>query len=77
MRKDWKSSYQLRQIFSTLSQLNCSNFRFKHRERSWSYQNLLKKKKISRGMGRGRSKILFPEKIIHIIFETNSNFHAK
>ena len=27
--------------------------------------------------GRVKSKILFPEAIIHTIFETNSSFHVK
>ena len=38
---------------------------------------IVKEIKFEWGLGQVRSKKLFPETIIHKIFETNSSFHVK
>ena len=62
--------------FSTFLQLNCSNFGLNLCEIPYSYQNF-QRNKVRRGLGQHSSKNMFPETIIHKIFETKSSFYVK
>ena len=60
----------------TFLQLSCSNFNLKLSGSFKSYKNC-KWNKLWSSLMSARSKKLFPETIIHKIFETNSSFHVK
>ena len=61
--------------FSTFLQISCSNFRLKLCQSPSSWENY-QTNQIWKGLGRLRSKKVFPETINHLIFEANSSFHV-
>ena len=62
--------------FSTFLQLGCLNFKLKLCERPWSYKSC-EQDQVPRCLGRVRRKAMFPETIIHKVFEKSSSFHVK
>ena len=72
--KSWKSSYQVRKILVVFCKLFPVNLKLS--KSFYSHKNC-PTNEIWRGVEQGRSKKLFPEKIIQKTFETNSNFFVK
>ena len=60
--------------FCTFLQISCSNFWLKLCQRSQIYKNCQANQTC---VGRVKIKKLFPETMIHKIFETNFSFHEK
>ena len=61
--------------FQTFLLLNCSVFKLKQGDRSWSYQNF-QRSYVWNVLGQVKSKNMFSE-TIHKIFETNTSSHLK
>ena len=59
-------------------QISCSNVRGKlYQKLGFTVTKIVKKIKFKGVWGRVRSKKLFPETIIHNMFETDSGFYVK
>ena len=75
-KKNQKSSYQIRQIFFFLLQLDLFNFRLKPWKGLRVIKNV-KQTKFQRVWVELELRKTFPERISRKIFDTNSSFYVK